>query len=467
MARQKQRETYGNGSITPQMRDGKQMRNPEGKPSWRICVSLGTQEVKGEDGRTQKKRMKVQRVFHGTIKEARAALKELQQQYEDVDVVASREKTFDDACEAWVTSMRISGRAASGALDGYIRNLGHVRRIIGKTELAKVTRLDVENALAQIRTERNLSGTTMHKIFAVTKRVFTFAVDNYWLVRNPCATIDAPKENEVTRRSLSEEECATFHKRLDEEEAKAIAEFDAKEARMAKSGHDGARNYLRGLSDISCIIALRIELATGMRRSEVLGLTWDAVDFERGIIMVDQNLIEGHDLAVEKGCDITIKKTKTSAGMRQIHVDTATMEHLSNWKEAQARILPLIKPGGNSLKQTDETPVCVGDKGSWMRPNRISHWWGSTQREGFRDKVGFPGLLMHELRHTQATMLLAAGVDLKTVQVRMGHSKSSHTLDLYAHAVPANDEAAAQVIGALTQPKPKRKPRRRRAKAVA
>ena len=55
----------------------------------------------------------------------------------------------------------------------------------------------------------------------------------------------------------------------------------------------------------------------------------------------------------------------------------------------------------------------------------------------------------HELRHTQATQLLANGVDVKTVQARMGHSNAAITLNWYAHAVEENDRKAAQVIGDL------------------
>lgn len=54
-----------------------------------------------------------------------------------------------------------------------------------------------------------------------------------------------------------------------------------------------------------------------------------------------------------------------------------------------------------------------------------------------------------EVGRTQATQLLGAGVDLKTVQARMGHAKASHTLDLYAHAIPANDRDAANIMGSL------------------
>lgn len=60
----------------------------------------------------------------------------------------------------------------------------------------------------------------------------------------------------------------------------------------------------------------------------------------------------------------------------------------------------------------------------------------------------------HELRHTQATQLLGNGVDVKTVQTRMGHSSASLTLDWCAHALPENDQKAARIIGVLFAEKP-------------
>ncbi len=67
----------------------------------------------------------------------------------------------------------------------------------------------------------------------------------------------------------------------------------------------------------------------------------------------------------------------------------------------------------------------------------------------FRKDSGFVELELHELRHTQATQLLANGVDIKTVQTRMGHANASVTLNWYAHAVEDNDEKAADLVGSL------------------
>lgn len=67
----------------------------------------------------------------------------------------------------------------------------------------------------------------------------------------------------------------------------------------------------------------------------------------------------------------------------------------------------------------------------------------------FRKDNDFASLKFHELRHTQATQLLANGVDVKTVQTRLGHANASITLNWYAHSVPENDRRAAQIIGDL------------------
>ena len=67
----------------------------------------------------------------------------------------------------------------------------------------------------------------------------------------------------------------------------------------------------------------------------------------------------------------------------------------------------------------------------------------------WRKEHGFEGLKFHELRHTRATQLLANGVDVKTVQTRLGHTSASITLGWYAHAIPEKDHEAADLLGAI------------------
>ncbi len=64
-------------------------------------------------------------------------------------------------------------------------------------------------------------------------------------------------------------------------------------------------------------------------------------------------------------------------------------------------------------------------------------------------RAGVPSVTYHTLRHTAATLLLASGVDVKTAQTILGHARASHTLDLYADAVPGNISAAMDQLGAM------------------
>lgn len=70
-------------------------------------------------------------------------------------------------------------------------------------------------------------------------------------------------------------------------------------------------------------------------------------------------------------------------------------------------------------------------------------------------KTGYKGLTFHELRHTQATLLIGNGADIKTVQNRLGHSSASLTMDIYSHAIEQNDRAAAEDIGGILSNKKK------------
>lgn len=156
-----------------------------------------------------------------------------------------------------------------------------------------------------------------------------------------------------------------------------------------------------------------------MRRGEVFAVTWENVDLDRRTIRVCQSITYQRK----------VKTPKTQAGIRT----------LAMWKARQATELARI-----GVKQTERTPVCCSDTGGWYRIDNFERWWGVWRKEH-----GFKGLKFHELRHTQATQLLANGVDVKTVQTRLGHANASITLGWYAHAIPEKDHEAADLLGNL------------------
>jgi len=445
MAKTKARENYGRGSITPKLdKDGKQRKNKQGQLVWLVCLSFGSETVIDKNGNRKRKRNKVQKVAYGTIQEVRKYCDQLQAEYENIDHQAAQ-GTFSWACDKWLAWMNAKGGASKPVMRKYSTWLNYMCDYIGDRKLAEIKKSDIEETLVSIKNARNLSNTTLNGVFAKTKTVFEHAVDSDWLVRNPCKRIDAPKVDKVTsRRSLTDEEIVRLRSALDREQSKAYADFEMKEHRQGKAGNTFGRSYVRGLVQISQITAIRIMLATGMRRGEVCGLTWGAVDFENSQIYVHQSLT----------ASVELKDPKTFSGKRALYVEQNTLDHLKKWKEYQAKAIHLVMPDGLAVTQTDETPVCCSSYGDWLDPNHLSRWWRGYGRngethQGFRDAIGFPDLNMHELRHTQATMLLGNGVDVKSVQTRLGHSRASVTLDQYAHAIPANDKAAADLMGAI------------------
>ena len=481
MARKKQRETYGNGSITPVLDEaGNQKHDKKGNPIWRVCVSFGYIECINENGRKCRRQDKEQHNFHGTLKEARKFCQKINDDHEQAEAEKKagidHEQTFSELCKAWEEDMRFGKVCNAYKLKSYVTHLGYMAEYFGDKPVVEVTEDDVRLALRGIIRKRKLSDTTASSIFAVTKRVFTYARKKGKISINPCEDMKAPRPSEaVDRNSLQADECALIRATLDRDEAAAYAEFQDKEQRQREydpfKGSTDDRSSLRGLVEISNVIAIRLMLATGMRRGEVLGLTWSAVNFATKQIKVVQALAvqklsddeDDFDDEVERievkrsqsgKSSLVIKRPKTKKGIRTLFVDDDTLEHLRQWKKFQAKAFKLIKVDEEgdpiNMKQTQATPAFCSSCGSWYDPAHLNRWWsGDKYCEGYRDKIGFHDLKMHEFRHTQATMLLGNGVDVKTVQTRLSHAKSSHTLDLYAHAIPANDQAAANLMASI------------------
>jgi len=205
--------------------------------------------------------------------------------------------------------------------------------------------------------------------------------------------------------------------------------MDEKEERQIKKGNQFGRSSIRGLANLSFTVGTRIALATGMRRGECFGLTWKNLNLRQGTITVAQTLTKEGE----------VKDPKTHSGKRTISIDAKTVEHLKAWRKRQREELAKL-----CLEPDGTTPVCCNERGEWVNLANFERWW-----RGFRTQAGFPELRFHELRHSQATLLLANGTDLKTVQDRMGHANGTITLNWYAHSVPENDAKAAQLVGDL------------------
>ncbi len=409
----------GDGSIT-------QVKDKNGNPvrnKWRVCVCFGRDPKTGKQNRVVRK-------VSGTKSDARAVRDQIKREHEDGLKFEGSRITFERMCGIWTETRRMAGNASERTIALDAQRLSHLYPYIGSMRLKEIDAKAVESLMAALRKESGLSGTTLNKIFSLVKRVLEKAVDYDYIPRNPCAKVQAPRKCEPKRNALSVEEGARLMSVLDKAQCEAYAEMREKEARQRERGNAEDRSRVLGISNLSSIMAVRIGLATGMRRGEVLGLLWDCVEF--GDVC---------RLKIRRSytADCKLKEPKTKSSIRTVAIDPVTADHLRLWRMAQAAHLSQLE-----IKQGDRTPVCCTDVGGLYDPTNFERWWNA-----FRKAHGFPTLKFHELRHTQATQLLANGVDVKTVQARLGHANASVTLNWYAHAVPENDVEAAAMVGSL------------------
>ena len=188
------------------------------------------------------------------------------------------------------------------------------------------------------------------------------------------------------------------------------------------------------MPDDALTLSIRFGLGAGLRNEEVVGLKWEHVDLDAGIIKIRSVIVPAGAKTIEKG-------PKTAAGRRDIPIDPILVEKL------QVRSRTVFEAENPSELQGF---YVVGDAdGKNMRPADLVHSFARFAKEWYI--YGTTGELatFYSLRHTYATMLLRAGVDPKTVASLMGHSSVAMTLNVYASTDPQARAAAGAVVANL------------------
>lgn len=176
-----------------------------------------------------------------------------------------------------------------------------------------------------------------------------------------------------------------------------------------------AKQFLNFSREYQSYIVFWIVLNTGLRFSEVLGLTWDCIDFDNKLISVHQQL----DRKTKK-----LKlKTKTQHGMREVSLSNQQIAILKKHKSSQ-------KPETNI--------VCSNQLGGFLNQSNVRR-----AKTSICNKAKIEDISFHEIRHTHATMLIEIGEPIKYVQERLGHSDIKTTLNFYVHTNQSHHQQTA------------------------
>jgi integrase len=179
-----------------------------------------------------------------------------------------------------------------------------------------------------------------------------------------------------------------------------------------------------------------VALFTGLRLGEVLALRWTNIDLDRKVLRVVETLEQ------TKAFGIRFKPPKTRAGKREVTLPDILVEALREHRKAQLELRLQLGIG----KLPDDALLFARIDGGPLSMVNISSQWAK-----FATNIDMGEITFHALRHTHASKLIAAGVDVATVSKRLGHATPAITLSVYTHMFKQDDGKAAAAINAAVK----------------
>ena len=281
---------------------------------------------------------------------------------------------------------------------GFLKN--HIKPQIGSVPLTELTSLDLQRFYKHLldggrvdrieakKKPKGLAPKTVRNIHQIISSAMQLAREQKLITANPAEDCALPRLEHREMQTLPVEQLQSF---------------------------------LRESKDSGVFELYYLELATGLRRGELLGLKWVDIDLERGDLRVRRQIARINGEVVEAPL-----KTKNAYRTLPLSADA----------------IDVLKAQKNKVGSSEW--VFPSPTGGPMSPDSVLHMLQRVLK-----RAGLPRIRFHDLRHTFATMALQNGVDVKTVSSMLGHYSAGFTLDTYAHVTTDAQLKAAQTMGSI------------------
>ena len=352
--------------------------------------------VEGERDPLTGKRNRVFRTVKGSEKDARKVMHRMINDMEQNKIVKKNHKTVEEWMTEWINL--------------YLPNVEETTRVGYKTKLRCYIkpalgdiliyslRADHVQKMVNDMQARGLSPKNIRDTFNNINAAMKKAVILRYIPFNPCEGVVLPK---------------------------------VKKYRAKVYDNQMIHTLLNTASGTDMYLPVLLGVTVGLRRGEMLALRWDDIDFKTNTIKVRSNMVNG-----ENG--IIIKAPKSEAGIRDIKVGDEVMAEL---KKARLKCMedaltsPIFQNLNFVIRQADGSP---------LHPDSMTRKWSRFLKDN-----NLPHIRLHDLRHSNATALIQAGVNPRVVQQRLGHSDVNITLNTYTHVLPEMDIDAAAKLDAI------------------
>lgn len=351
-------------------------------------------------------------------------------------------------------------------IDFYRRELNNkILPALGHKKLHTITPLNILSYLNNLLEDGvrldgkpgGYSDRTIKNNWLILSSIFQQAV--YWQVLpdNPCRKVKVPKNKNNKLKDFSEQSIKYF----DEAQALTLLEIVNDEVVRYRSQERSLRidsktpENLIHVNPLKYKVAIHIALFCGLRNGEILGLTWDNIDYKNKTITVNKVRAWTDDDGM-----IT-KSPKTESSNRTISIPDSVLDLLKEYQLEQEKEIDNLGELWDSkwyktpwlFTQWDGKGMYLQTISKWLKKVITKYNKAIMDDEDIKDehKASYllPVLSIHKLRHTSATLLIGNNTDIRTVSARLGHSLTSTTMDIYVHGLQSVDRKASDTLESL------------------